>query len=228
MPLRRSLCRRIFPKRLQICNIGVRILLARGLHDAHTLNIASCLWKPVLVADMQPFFQGYRPMKTTIVLLGALALTPIGAYAHDDVHHGMMHGKAADVHAGDEGHAQGLGEPGNPKKVSRRIQVLTTDDMTFTPARVTATRGETIRFMLKNAGRTKHEMVIGSMAELKEHVEMMRKMPGMEHDDPNQVTLAPGETGELVWQFTKAGTVDFGCVQPGHLEAGKMGKVSVK
>lgn len=53
-------------------------------------------------------------------------------------------------------------------------------------------------------------------------------MPGMERDDPNQVTLEPGRTGELVWQFAKAGTVDFACVQPGHLEAGMMGKVSVK
>ncbi|TAK72435.1 MAG: hypothetical protein EPO19_01795 [Betaproteobacteria bacterium] len=56
----------------------------------------------------------------------------------------------------------------------------------------------------------------------------MRKMTGMEHAEPNMVTLAPGESGELVWRFTKAGTFDFACLQPGHFEAGMMGKVLVK
>ena len=71
-------------------------------------------------------------------------------------------------------------------------------------------------------------MVIGPMAELKQHAELMRRMPGMEHAEPNQVTLAPGKTGERVWQFTKAGVVDFACLEPGHFEAGMTGKVSVK
>ena len=53
-------------------------------------------------------------------------------------------------------------------------------------------------------------------------------MPGMEHEEPNQVAPDPGKTGTLVWQLTRAGTVDFACLQPGHFEAGMMGKVSVK
>jgi uncharacterized cupredoxin-like copper-binding protein len=55
----------------------------------------------------------------------------------------------------------------------------------------------------------------------------MRKFPEMEHADPNQVTVDPGKTGELVWQFTKAGTFDFACLVPGHFEAGMFGKVRV-
>ena len=113
-------------------------------------------------------------------------------------------------------------------KVSRIIQVLMSDDMKFTPARADVKRGETVQFVVRNTGRIKHEMVIGSMAELKQHAELMRKIPGMEHADSNMVTLDPGETGELVWQFTKAGTFDFACLQPGHFEAGMMGKVSVR
>jgi uncharacterized cupredoxin-like copper-binding protein len=171
-------------------------------------------------------------MKANMLILAALALTPIALYAHDDAHHGMMpgmmHGKTVGGHSADGGHAQGVGVPGDPNKVSRTIQVLMSDDMKFTPATVSVKRGETIRFMVRNAGQIKHEMVIGSMAELKQHAELMRKMPGMEHADENQVTLAPGKSGELVWQFTKAGTVDFACLEPGHFEAGMMGKVSVK
>lgn len=49
----------------------------------------------------------------------------------------------------------------------------------------------------------------------------------MEHADPNMVTLAGGKTGEIVWQFTKAGKVDFGCLQPGHYDAGMKGAVKV-
>jgi len=165
-------------------------------------------------------------------MLAALALTPISVYAHDDAHQGMMpgmmHGNAEGGHSEDGGHAQGVGKPGDPKKVSRAIQVVMSDDMKFTPANINVKRGETIRFVVSNAGRIKHEMIIGSTAELKQHAELMRKMPGMEHADSNQVTLDPGKSAELVWQFTEPGTVDFACLQPGHFEAGMMGTVSVK
>ena len=174
-------------------------------------------------------------MKARMLMLAALALTPIAAYALDDGHQGMMsgmihgmHGMAEGEHAEDGGHANAVGKPGDPKKVSRAIQVRMSDDMKFTPAKIDVKRGETIRFVLKNAGQIKHEMVIGSMAELKQHADLMRRMPGMEHADPNQVTLAPGKTGELIWQFTKAGSIDFACLEPGHFDAGMKGAVSVK
>lgn len=172
----------------------------------------------------------------TMLMLTALALTPLAGHAHDDAHQGMMqeampgmmHGKSGAGHAGNGGHVQGVGNPGDPQKVSRTIRLVMSDDMKFTPAKIDVKRGETIRFVLKNSGQIKHEMVIGSMAELKQHADLMRRMPGMEHADANQVTLAPGKTGELVWQFTKAGAVDFACLEPGHFEAGMIGTVSVK
>ncbi len=142
-------------------------------------------------------------MKARMFMLAALALTAITAYARDDAHQGMMpgmmHGKAWGGHSGDDEHAQGAGKPGNPKKVSRAIHVVMSDDMKFTPARIDVKRGETVRFVLSNAGRIRHEMVLGPMAELKQHAELMRKMPGMEHADPNMVTLDPGKSGELIW-----------------------------
>lgn len=55
----------------------------------------------------------------------------------------------------------------------------------------------------------------------------MMKNPEIEHAEPNMVTLAPGKTGEVVWQFTKAGKVDFACLQPGHYDAGMKGVVNV-
>jgi uncharacterized cupredoxin-like copper-binding protein len=56
---------------------------------------------------------------------------------------------------------------------------------------------------------------------------MMRKSPEMEHADPNQVSVEPGKTGELIWQFTRDGTFDFACLEPGHFEAGMVGRILV-
>jgi uncharacterized cupredoxin-like copper-binding protein len=56
----------------------------------------------------------------------------------------------------------------------------------------------------------------------------MCKMPGMIHKEANQITLAPGQRGGIVWQFAKAGTVTYACLVPGHKEAGMAGTVRVE
>lgn len=139
----------------------------------------------------------------------------------------MAGGKHTGGH-GDGGHESMAGKPGDSKNVSRTIEVVMDDNMRFTPSKIEVKSGETVRFFVKNAGKVPHEMVIGSMTELKEHAEMMRKMPEMKHDDPNSISLKPGQRGGLVWQFDKAGTVDFACLLPGHMEAGMVGKVVVQ
>jgi uncharacterized cupredoxin-like copper-binding protein len=136
-----------------------------------------------------------------------------------------MFAGAAVAH-GDEDH-DAIGAPGQAGKVTRTVTVDMTDAMRFNPASITARQGETIRFTVKNSGQLKHEFVLGTEKQLKEHYELMKKFPEMEHSDPNMVTVAPGKTGEVVWQFTKAGKVDFGCLQPGHYEAGMKGAVNV-
>jgi uncharacterized cupredoxin-like copper-binding protein len=126
------------------------------------------------------------------------------------------------------GHAAALGRPGDPAKVTRAIEVGMGDDMRFQPREIKVKRGETIKFVVKNNGALKHEMVLGTMKELKEHAALMRKKPGMEHGDPNAVSVEPGKTGTLIWQFTKAGTFDFACLEAGHFEAGMAGKIIVR
>ena len=140
---------------------------------------------------------------------------------------GLMALGVAEVHA-DEGHASSLGQPGNPAKVTRTVDIVMSDAMRYTPANIKVKRGETIRFRVKNTGQIKHEMVLGSLAELKEHAKSMAKFPEMEHDDPNAISVEPGKTGELVWRFTQAGKFDFACLVPGHFEAGMQGKISVR
>jgi uncharacterized cupredoxin-like copper-binding protein len=133
-------------------------------------------------------------------------------------------------HAG--GHSHGdeetaIGKPGLPAKVNRTITIEMNDSMRYLPADLQVRQGETIRLVVRNVGKVKHELSLGTQKELMEHLEEMKKFPDMEHDEPSKVTLAPGKQGEIIWQFTKAGPVNFACLMPGHYEAGMKGVIRV-
>ena len=119
------------------------------------------------------------------------------------------------------------GKPGKANKVTREIKMAALDAMRYDPASITVKAGETIRFVVTNAGQLHHEFIIGDTNEQEEHAEMMRKMPNMKHEDNNTLTLAPGETKTLLWEFEKGGEFEIACHVPGHYEAGMRGKVSV-
>jgi uncharacterized cupredoxin-like copper-binding protein len=121
-----------------------------------------------------------------------------------------------------------FGREGDLAKATRTIRVDMSDAMRFTPADITVKRGETVKLVATNKGQVLHEMVLGTSEELKKHAEMMKKFPGMEHDEPHMVHVTPGKSGEIIWQFTKAGEFQFACLIPGHFEAGMVGKVTVK
>jgi uncharacterized cupredoxin-like copper-binding protein len=133
---------------------------------------------------------------------------------------------AAGKHAGGHGDSP-IGEPGVASKASRTIQVDAADSMRFTPALVSVKKGETVRFVVTNSGKVPHEFSLGTEKELKEHYEVMKKFPGMEHDEANKISLKPGQKGEVIWRFTKGGVVDFACLHPGHYDAGMKGQIKV-
>lgn len=153
---------------------------------------------------------------TSLGLLTALALST-GALASGNHAGGHTHGP------GDKSY----GKPGVAANVNRSVTVDMTDNMRFTPSSIRVKKGETIRFVIRNSGQIRHEFSLGTQSELAEHAAVMKKFPNMEHDEPNMVSLAPGAQGEVIWQFTHPGTVDFACLQPGHFEAGMKGRVSV-
>lgn len=120
-----------------------------------------------------------------------------------------------------------FGKPGDPKRATRTIRIEGKDNMRYTPGVINVKQGETVRFVVKNAGKLMHETVLGTLPELKEHYELMKKFPDMEHDEPHMVHLKPGKTGEMFWQFTKSGEFYFACLMPGHFEAGMIGTIKV-
>ena len=121
-----------------------------------------------------------------------------------------------------------FGREGDPAAAARTIKIDMNDTMRFNPGSLQVKAGETIRFEITNSGRIQHELVLGTLDELKEHSEMMRKHPGMEHDEPYMAHVAPGKTETIVWTFNKPGEFYYGCLVAGHFEAGMQGRVAVR
>jgi uncharacterized cupredoxin-like copper-binding protein len=150
-----------------------------------------------------------------------LALVAPALHAHGDARHAP---KAKQALSTDE---HPWGREGDPRKASRTITVDMGDDMRFKPAHLEIKAGETVRFVVANKGKLMHEMVIGTEAELAKHAELMRKHPGMEHEEPYMAHVSPGKREEIAWTFTKAGTFMYGCLIPGHWESGMKGTIVV-
>ncbi len=163
-----------------------------------------------------------RKFASIIAIAAAAWLAGGDAVAHS----GDKHGKpAAKKPISTEEHT--FGRQGDPAKVTRNVTVDMSDVMRFSPAEIRVKQGETIRFVAKNGGKVLHEMVIGNLEELKAHGELMKKFPNMEHDEPYMAHVDPGGKQEIVWQFTKPGEFHFGCLVPGHFEAGMVGRIIV-
>jgi uncharacterized cupredoxin-like copper-binding protein len=160
-----------------------------------------------------------KPFCMAACITAVLASAP--AWPHGDTHNQSAK-PAAQSHE-----QKAFGKTGDPKKVSRTIHVDMSGQMRFTPAALTIKQGETVKFVVRNSGKTLHEFVLGTLPELQAHAELMKKFPGMEHDEPYMAHVPPGRTETIVWQFTKGGEFHFGCLLPGHFEAGMVGKINV-
>jgi uncharacterized cupredoxin-like copper-binding protein len=159
--------------------------------------------------------------------LGAAAAAGL-LFAAGALAHGGSHDKkpaaAASPAASEE---KPFGRPGDPRKVSRTIRIDMNDEMEYLPNGLRLRAGETVKFVVRNSGRIMHELVLGTMDSLKEHAELMRRHPTMEHDEPYMAHVQPGKTETIVWQFTRPGVFYYGCLVPGHFESGMVGLVRV-
>jgi uncharacterized cupredoxin-like copper-binding protein len=155
------------------------------------------------------------------IVFAGLAITGTTAHGHGD-----QHGKDKTFDAASVEQKE-FGKAGDPKKSTRTIRLTMDDNMRFTPNAITVRQGETVKFIVANKGRILHEMVIGTMQELQQHAAMMKKFPGMEHDEPHMAHVTPGKSESLVWTFNRLGEFNFACLVAGHFEAGMTGTISV-
>jgi uncharacterized cupredoxin-like copper-binding protein len=123
-----------------------------------------------------------------------------------------------------------FGSPADASDADRVIEIDANDNFTFGPTNLVVSAGETITFVVTNTGNLPHDFTLGDQETQDEHeAEMAEMMAGgeMAHTDHNAVVVDPGETQELTWHFSEAGTFIIGCHQPGHYAAGMVGAISV-
>lgn len=138
----------------------------------------------------------------------------------EDDHAAMEEGDTADA-------ATDIGEAADASEATRTVEVEAFD-MAFDPDRIEVEAGEVVTFAVTNTGEAVHEFFIGDAAMQQEHADEMAEMgDDMAHDEPNSISLDPGETGEVTWRFGDSGRVEFACHQPGHYGAGMVGSFVV-
>lgn len=111
----------------------------------------------------------------------------------------------------------------------RSVAVTMSDDMRYRPAVFEFLAGQTVRFEVTNAGRTRHEFFIGDIGAHEDHAAEMRDMADnpMAHEEPTLLILDAGQSGTLDYTFARAGALLIGCHEPGHYQAGMVANVSV-
>ncbi len=133
-------------------------------------------------------------------------------------------------HRADSSGAQSIfsfGQPGQPGLATRRVRIDAYDKAHFVPDSLSVASGETVQFEVHNADKQPHELRIGDHRYQKEHAEMLKQMPGWEHNSPNSVIVAPGKIATLVWQFGDDPVVELACHLAGSYEAGMLVRVQV-
>ncbi len=125
-----------------------------------------------------------------------------------------------------------FGEPAEAAEADRTIDIEVGNALTFDPAELTVSAGETITFRIANTGDLEHDFTLGDEEAQEAHEAEMAEMAAsgehMEHSDPNAVAVHAGETVELTWHFTEPGTVLYGCHVEGHYAAGMKGTITVE
>ena len=159
------------------------------------------------------------PLLTASILTVTIATTSGALYAHSENHAGEA--PEFDPVTTEFGQFESDMHP------VKTIEITMTDQMRFTPSLIHVNKGDVIRFVHTNPGQLMHEFVLGTESTLDQHAEMMKKFPGMEHSEPYMSHVQPGSTGEVTWKFSNEGEFSFGCLIPGHYDAGMKGKIVV-
>jgi len=120
-------------------------------------------------------------------------------------------------------------QPGDAAKVTRTVEIKSTDDLKFDPATVSVKRGETVAFQITNPTQVDHEFVVGDATFQDDHEKEMRARPAgmVTNDEPTSIDVPAGQTKTVDLTFPTAGTLVYGCHEPGHYPAGMKGEIKV-
>lgn len=128
------------------------------------------------------------------------------------------------------GGEDGGGDDGDAATRARTVEI-TMRDIDFDPPAVEVRRGETVTFVFRNEGELVHDAYVGDAEAQRAHEEdMADESGGGGHDHGaggDAVTVQPGATERLTHTFDDEGTLEIGCHQPGHYEAGMKVRITV-
>lgn len=145
---------------------------------------------------------------------------------HDEMHDEMAADDHDDAHGDTEDHDDDV----TAQDVDRVVDV-DMQDIAFSAEQLQFTVGERVRFVFENTGAAPHEALIGDLHLQEEHETDMAEGNGHDdgghHGDMSMISLEPGETGELVHEFTEPGEFWIGCHVPGHWDAGMRTSITV-
>ena len=142
-----------------------------------------------------------------------------------------------------------IGSVGDAKDVTRIIKVVMYDNR-YEPNLFKIKAGETIKFVIENAGDLVHEFNIANkMMHLKHQPEMEKMVENeillvdsidkkkmeqmskidktMAHSHNNSILLEPKQKGNIIWKFDNAVNIEIACNVPGHYQAGMIAKVNI-
>jgi uncharacterized cupredoxin-like copper-binding protein len=153
-----------------------------------------------------------RPTRALVVLAGAVALLAAACGGDDDTDNSLT------------------GSSTTPGDAEARTVDVDMVDNAYEPDTLTVEAGETVDFTFTNTGDVDHDAFIGDADAQMGHEEEMRTVEeegdddmgdhmGGE-DDEDAIVVEPGETGEIAYTFAEPGTMEIGCHEPGHYEAG--------
>ncbi len=121
----------------------------------------------------------------------------------------------------------GAGTASTEPPAADRIDVTLTDGLRIEPAAMTVPAGVPVTFVVTNSGANDHEFYLGDEAAQTEHEQEMQSMGGMMHDEPQGISVDPGQTKELTYTFAQPGATLAGCHVAGHYGGGMRASITV-
>lgn len=115
----------------------------------------------------------------------------------------------------------------SPTDGLREITVELTDGLRIGPDVLNVAAGETVRFVVTNAGSVDHEFFIGDEVAQEAHAKEMEANGGKLADSANGVGVEPRTREALVFTFSGAGSLIAGCHLPGHFGAGMRATITI-
>ena len=148
------------------------------------------------------------------------------AHAEDDDH-------AEEVDHAEEAHAEDDDHGAGEATEAGRVVEVTMSEFAFDPGSLEVAAGETITFVVTNAGVVEHEFRLSNQHRIEEHKASGHAEHGEEGEDGHHqggdmvLLLAAGESGEMTVTFPDDTTVftQIACLIPGHHEAGMGGAI---